>query len=88
LPLGIIGIETDTGLVKIGDGVTAWLDIAYANINGSTINDTIPAGLEKYKNAAGLYDFGGYAIDGTIDEIGLVVYIAGVKNHIAIIAPS
>jgi len=35
LPLGVIGIESDTGAFKIGDGSTAWASLAYAAAGGS-----------------------------------------------------
>ena len=35
LPISVIGIETDTGAFKIGDGSTAWATLPYAS-NGGT----------------------------------------------------
>lgn len=32
---GELGLETDTGLFKIGDGVTAWTSLAYASGGGA-----------------------------------------------------
>ena len=42
---GEIGIETDTGLFKIGDGATAWSALNYANevINNLTSDSTVAA---------------------------------------------
>jgi hypothetical protein len=36
LSLGEIGIETDTGTAKYGDGLTAWTSLTYSKINPST----------------------------------------------------
>lgn len=32
LPISVIGIETDTGAFKIGDGSTAWASLPYGPI--------------------------------------------------------
>lgn len=42
---GEIGIETDTGLFKIGDGATTWSNLKYANevINNLTSDSTVAA---------------------------------------------
>jgi hypothetical protein len=43
LSLGEPGAETDTGRLKIGDGVTAWVNLPYAGITAVTI-DMLPSG--------------------------------------------
>ena len=35
LPEGVQGYETDTGKMKIGDGVTAWTSLAYWSVSSS-----------------------------------------------------
>lgn len=47
LAQGELGYETNTGLVKIGDGATAWASLAYAlvkSVNGETGAVTLTAG--------------------------------------------
>lgn len=44
---GEAGVEVDTGLFKIGDGVTAWNDLAYANNQISTDEKTITKNAEN-----------------------------------------
>ncbi len=34
LPTGDLGFETDTGKFKVGDGVTAWPSLPYADPDG------------------------------------------------------
>jgi len=36
LAAGEVGIETDTGKLKIGNGSTAWNSLAYGGIQGAT----------------------------------------------------
>lgn len=45
LAAGEPGLETDTGLVKYGDGTTAWTSLVYASSNGGglTVSETAPA---------------------------------------------
>ena len=40
LAQGEIGVETDTRLFKIGDGVTAWVGLSYANLAGNSLANT------------------------------------------------
>ena len=40
LAQGEPGFEHDTGLLKIGDGATAWTSLAYASGGGSLTDDT------------------------------------------------
>lgn len=42
LALGEPGSETDTGRMKIGDGVTAWTSLPYTN--GNQLLDQLPSG--------------------------------------------
>lgn len=45
LALGEPGIETDTGRIKCGDGVTAWAGLAYANDADITAHSAVTAGV-------------------------------------------
>lgn len=36
LASGELGLETDTGQIKVGDGTTAWASLAYGGITGPT----------------------------------------------------
>jgi hypothetical protein len=40
------GYETDTGLLKLGDGATTWLNLSYLNNNSIQDNTVCPAGVE------------------------------------------
>lgn len=51
LALGEPGLETDTQIVKYGDGVTAWNSLPYANLN--SLADFTTANLAE--NSANLY---------------------------------
>lgn len=42
LSAGEPGLETNTGLIKYGDGVTAWNDLDYAGISANVNSDLIP----------------------------------------------
>jgi hypothetical protein len=44
LAAGEVGVETDTGSVKVGDGTTAWTSLAYFGV-GSDYVDTAIANL-------------------------------------------
>lgn len=56
---GQVGIETDSQLFKVGDGVTAWLDLSYATINNQQsvwVGPSTDAGnlIERSPNDGGL----------------------------------
>lgn len=34
LDVGVVGEESDTGFIKVGDGVTAWTDLGYGGVDG------------------------------------------------------
>lgn len=51
LAIGEPGLETDTQIVKYGDGVTAWNSLPYANLN--SLSDFTTANLAE--NSANLY---------------------------------
>ena len=34
---GEMGIESDTDFFKIGDGLTAWIDLAYGGVSGAGV---------------------------------------------------
>jgi hypothetical protein len=36
LAVGELGLETNTGFFKIGNGSTAWTSLAYGGVSGST----------------------------------------------------
>ena len=40
---GEFGLESDTSLYKIGDGVTAWNSLAYGTIAGTVTLNNLPA---------------------------------------------
>ncbi len=42
LAQGELGIERDTGLIKIGNGNTAWANLAYSSVASSEISYTHP----------------------------------------------
>lgn len=47
---GELGFETDTGQIKIGDGVTAWVSLAYTSLDWNTLANKpsyIAAGASK-----------------------------------------
>ena len=47
---GEIGIEKDTGLMKIGDGTNLWNDLEYANeCERSAHYEVIPTGAQTYE---------------------------------------
>lgn len=53
LPSGVIGHETDTGKMKIGDGSTAWTSLKYQIIEGTLLDASINAGIEEFAGADG-----------------------------------
>lgn len=78
LAAGEIGVETDTGLLKIGDGITTWTSLGYftPDVNGvaAQIIDSAPATLDTLNElAAALGDDANFA--------------ANVTNSLALKAP-
>lgn len=72
---GEIGVETDTGRIKIGDGVSAWNDLLYASIglfdpSGIADGDTlswdasagcwVPGSVSLGASSVSIIDAGGY----------------------------
>jgi hypothetical protein len=57
LAVGEPGIETDTGIVKYGDGVTAWNGLPYANLNSLAdfTTTTLAEGSNLYYTNARVY---------------------------------
>ena len=41
-----MGLETDTGLFKVGDGKTVWIDLPYGGLQG-VIGITGPTGVSE-----------------------------------------
>ncbi len=48
LSAGEPGLETNTGLIKYGDGVTAWNSLPYSGINSNVNSDLIPSLNDTY----------------------------------------
>lgn len=77
LPDGQLGFETDTGLYKLGDGVTAWTSLAYPDFlteeNGSWVpslegsptsgSPTVAAAAGEYTKIGSLVRISGYAFN-------------------------
>ena len=57
---GEIGIESDTTSLKVGDGVTAWIDLPYfievGASSGQTLGNTIVVDGQQRLSAALQYD--------------------------------
>lgn len=81
LPSGIYGIESDTGKMKRGDGVTGWASIAYSALDDMPIDPTVPAGLEKFTNAAGAIPaiYTGVTVVGTTNGVIPKIGAAGLS---------
>lgn len=62
---GQIGLETDTGLVKYGDGSTAWISLAYAPVKYSFAETAAPAVTDDINSE---YNVGSQWIDVTNDR--------------------
>lgn len=84
LASGEIGLETDTDLFKVGDGVTAWSSRAYGGIQGDTGAagaNTIPSSGSTKTSLYTLTsdDVGGYVTVGTGGSITIpnAVFTAG-----------
>lgn len=59
LQLGEVGYETDTHLIKVGDGVTAWNDLPYAgDATGTTIVSVTASTLTQELANNTIYDCG------------------------------
>lgn len=56
LAAGELGCEDDSGLLKKGDGVTAWNALAYANAGSAGIPAGGATGLGLVKNSASDFD--------------------------------
>lgn len=53
---GEIGIESDTNLFKVGNGLTAWTNLAYGGLSGQGIASGGASGAVLVKNSATNYD--------------------------------
>jgi hypothetical protein len=68
------GFETDTGLVKIGDGVTAWTSLDYIGVGyfvkaDGTTNIQYSSGSQKIGNVSG-GNYAEFEADGTLEFFG------------------
>lgn len=66
LAQGELGIELDTYLFKIGDGVTAWASLAYANVGGGSGGVQGPKGDKGDPGTPGQIRFVGNGAPGTL----------------------
>jgi hypothetical protein len=49
LAQGELGLETDTGFFKIGNGVDSWSELSYGGVSGAT-GSTGPAGEPNFSS--------------------------------------
>lgn len=66
---GEIGVETDTGLFKIGDGSTAWTSLTYAAVLPVTTTDNA---VTRFDGTAGQVQDSGVLIDDSDNVSGIV----------------
>jgi hypothetical protein len=68
LQLGELGYETDTNKLKIGDGVTAWNDLAYAGGGDSAVkvNTTVTLAAADWSDNAQTVSVTGITADGVV----------------------
>lgn len=56
LAAGEIGIESNTNLFKVGDGITAWTSLAYGGVQGQGVPTGGTVGQVLRKNSSTNYD--------------------------------
>lgn len=82
LAAGEIGLETDTGKIKIGDGATAWTSLGYGPLIPVAALDGAPTASHVLFNrvAAGRFVQYGTATTGTEGETGApILYFSSVS---------
>lgn len=86
LSLGEPGLETDTRLVKYGDGTTAWNSLAYSTVAGlaETVQDIVGAMLVAGANVTVTYDdpagTATIAVTGTLPAARMPAYSGDVSS--------
>ena len=89
LAKNVVGFETDTGAIKIGDGETNWVSLPYAVTNPDSsikveditdfvdgVNNALTDASKTAKGVTKLYDATGTNTDGTITQKGITDALA------------
>lgn len=66
LQLGEMGYETDTGLLKVGDGVTAWSDLPYIGGSSNQVKATVTLAVADWSDNSQTVSVTGITSDGVV----------------------
>lgn len=82
LASGEPGLDTTLGVLKVGDGATAWQSLAMSYASAASVTALQPTPWTPFAYAAGYSAYGGFEVPG-YRRIGDVVYLRGLVNAAA-----